>query len=199
MRAVARNASRQVQSGYTCDYVGRAVMSAVATTLRTDTPPSISTRRGIRSSKATTHPRDGAGAISTRPCSISPPVPRRSSVQSHATINVADTKSDPLVSAAPAHLEPVRQARWAIRGCIIATQTLGKRMQPNGLCEAQVRLTTGAPEETTIWIGVLLWVFRLRQRQLRVCHVPLSRRPRPRQEISCWCTVFLPTDRAGPK
>ena len=72
-----------------------AATSAAATARRTGTPPRISTPPGIRSSKATTRRRAGAGATSTRWPSTSPTGPRRSSDQSRASCDCAQ----PLASA----------------------------------------------------------------------------------------------------
>ena len=58
--------SDAVRPGCTCDSAGRAATSAAATARRTATPPGTSTRPAIRSSKATTRPKAGAGATSTR-------------------------------------------------------------------------------------------------------------------------------------
>src|SRR5229473_3993086 len=61
-------------------------MSDAATIRRTGTPRVISTRRTIRSSKATTHRKAGAGATSTRSCSISATAPPRITARFRAII-----------------------------------------------------------------------------------------------------------------
>jgi len=92
-----------VRHGSTCAYAGPAATSAVATTRRTAAPRSTSTRRIIRSSKATTRPKVGGRVASTRLCSISAIAPRRTTVRSLATI-----ESDRALIATLTRYEPIR-------------------------------------------------------------------------------------------
>ena len=57
---------KSVRNGCICGFAGPAAMSAAATARPTATPPSISTRPAIRSSKATIRRKAGDGAMSTR-------------------------------------------------------------------------------------------------------------------------------------
>ena len=68
---------------------GPAAMSAVATIRRTAMPPSIFTRRAIRSSKAMTRPKAGGGVTSTKLCSTSAIAPPRTTARSRAFTELA--------------------------------------------------------------------------------------------------------------